>query len=84
MHPQKIRCAAAQIDSPAPAAQRYDGAISMKFFEFLATAFVRVFGITEPSPSQLRTATWFIVGLLAAVLVLLTVAGLVLDHVLYR
>jgi hypothetical protein len=56
----------------------------MGFLEFLARAFINTFGITEPKPSQLRTAAWFIAGLMALVLVLVVAAGLILRHLIYR
>jgi hypothetical protein len=56
----------------------------MKFIEFLATAFIRVFGITEPKPAQLRAASWFIVGLLVLVLIVVAVAGVTLHSLLYH
>ena len=54
----------------------------MKFLEFLANAFIRTFGITEPKPAQLRAVSWFIAGLLVAVLLFVAVAGLTLHRLL--
>ncbi len=54
----------------------------MKMIELLATTFIRVFGITEPRPAQLRAASWFIVVLLVAVLVLVASVGFVLHNFL--
>jgi len=56
----------------------------MNPLEFLATAFIRVFGITEPKPAQLRAASWFIVGLLCLVVVVVAAVGLAIHRVLYR
>ncbi len=47
----------------------------MFLLDRFTTAFVRVFGITEPTQQQLRRAAWFICGMFA--LVLCAVAGLV-------
>jgi len=54
----------------------------MKFIDFLANAFIRAFGITQPKPGQTRVASWFIVGLLVAVVILVTVVGFTLHRVL--
>ncbi len=54
----------------------------MKFIDWIANTFINTFGITQPKPGQLRTASWFIVGLLVAVVVLVTAVGLTLHGVL--
>ena len=47
----------------------------MPLLLFLARVFVNTFGITQPSPQLERRAAWFI-GILLAVVVLLSVAAL--------
>jgi len=56
----------------------------MRMLEVFATAFIRVFGITEPKPAQLRAASWFILAMLIGVVMLVTTVGLTLHHVLSR
>ena len=54
----------------------------MKFLDLLALTFFRVFGITQPSPGQTRRASWFILGLLVAVLILLGIVSLTLHRII--
>jgi len=50
----------------------------MGLLEALANAFVRTFGITQPSDAMRRRAAWFILGMLAFVLAILCAVGAVL------
>jgi hypothetical protein len=52
----------------------------MQFFEALATAFFRTFGITQPSDQQLRRAVWFLFGLLTLILVAIGTATVIVFH----
>jgi hypothetical protein len=54
----------------------------MRLFEALADVFIRVFGITEPSQQMRRQAAWFILGLMAVVLVGLGILGTVLYRLI--
>lgn len=35
--------------------------VNMRFFELLALAFFRVFGITEPTDQKLRRSVWYLI-----------------------
>ncbi len=52
----------------------------MRFFEALASAFFRTFGITQPSDQMRRRAAWFLFGLLALVLIAIGVAAIIVFH----
>jgi hypothetical protein len=52
----------------------------MRFFEALATAFFRTFGITQPSDQMLRRAVWFLFALLALVVVAIGTATIIVFH----
>ena len=52
----------------------------MNFLNKIANGFIMAFGITQPTPSQQKTATLFIAVLLAGVVGFLIVMGLVLLH----
>ncbi|MES2391060.1 MAG: hypothetical protein V4555_05435 [Acidobacteriota bacterium] len=54
----------------------------MRLFEALADIFISVFGITQPSEQMRRRAAMFIMGLLALVVVGLSVLGVVLYRVM--
>ncbi len=53
---------------------------SMRFFEALATAFFRTFGITQPSDQARRRAVFFLFGLLALIVLALGTAGILVLH----
>jgi hypothetical protein len=53
---------------------------SMRFFEALATAFFRTFGITQPSDQKLRRAVWFLFTLLAIIFIGLVTVTIIVFH----
>jgi hypothetical protein len=58
--------------------------VLMQLLEALATAFFRVFGITQPSDATRRRAAWFLLGILLLVVAGLTGVGVLLYHLLGR
>jgi len=54
----------------------------MRVLEALASAFIRTFGITQPSDKMLRQASWFILGMLSLVAVGLVAAAFLLMRLL--
>jgi len=54
----------------------------MHFFEALATAFFRTFGITQPTESALRRAAWFLFGLLALILLSIVAVVSIVLHIM--
>ena len=52
----------------------------MNFLDRIAHGFIMAFGITQPTPSQQKTATLFIAALLAGVVGILIVMALLLLH----
>jgi hypothetical protein len=52
----------------------------MRFFEALATAFFRTFGITQPSDQRLRRAVWFLFALLAILLLAIATVTIIVFH----
>jgi hypothetical protein len=50
----------------------------MRFFEALATAFFRTFGITQPTDQMLRRAVWFLFALFALVFVAIGTATIII------
>jgi hypothetical protein len=56
----------------------------MGLLEALANAFVRTFGITQPSDAMRRRAAWFILGMLSLALLALIVGGMVLMHLMHN
>ena len=54
----------------------------MRLLEALASAFISTFGITQPTAAIRRRAAWFIAGMLALVLVAISVGALVLFRTL--
>lgn len=56
----------------------------MRLLEALASIFINVFGITQPTPEMRRKAAWFILGLLLLALCAVAVVGLVLHQILSR
>jgi hypothetical protein len=54
----------------------------MHFFEALATAFFRTFGITQPSDQARRRAVWFLFGLLTLVLAAIATATIIAFHIM--
>jgi hypothetical protein len=52
----------------------------MRFFEALATAFFRTFGITQPSYQARRRAVFFLFGLLALIVLALGTAAILVLH----
>ena len=52
----------------------------MNFLNKIANGFVMAFGITQPTPSQQKTATVFIAVLLVGVVCFLIVMALLLLH----
>lgn len=55
----------------------------MKLLEALASAFINTFGITQPSDELRRRAAWFILALLIATAVVVTMVGLSFYRVLH-
>ena len=56
----------------------------MRLLEALASIFINVFGITQPTPQMRRKAAWFILGLLLFALCAVAAVGFVLYHLLSR
>jgi hypothetical protein len=56
----------------------------MRLLEALASIFVNVFGITQPTDEMRRKASWFILGLLVLALSVVTTVGVVIYHLLRR
>ena len=56
----------------------------MRLLEALASIFINVFGITQPTPEMRRKAAWFILGLLMIALLVVIAVGLVLYQVQSR
>ena len=54
----------------------------MRLLEALASAFINIFGITQPTEKTRRRAAWFIFCLLLMVLALLIVGATVLLRIL--
>ena len=52
----------------------------MAILYFLADAFIRTFGITEPTPRERKRAAIFILGLSLGVLVVVAVAAMLLRQ----
>lgn len=52
----------------------------MRFFEALATAFYRTFGITQPSDSMRRRAAWFLLGLITLIGVAVSTTLIMVFH----
>jgi hypothetical protein len=52
----------------------------MRFFEALATAFFRTFGITQPTDQMLRRAVWFLFALFALIFVAIGTATVIIFH----
>lgn len=52
----------------------------MRFLEAIATAFFQTFGITQPSPQKLRSAVWFLFGLLTLIVVAIGTAFVIVFH----
>ena len=57
---------------------------TMRLLEALAGIFINTFGITQPTDAMRRNAAWFILGLMIVTLILVTIAGLVIAHVIRR
>jgi hypothetical protein len=56
----------------------------MRLLEALATIFINVFGITQPTDETRRRAAWFILVLLIVALLVVAAVGFVLYQVLGR
>ncbi|HZL25553.1 MAG TPA: hypothetical protein VFC39_03385 [Acidobacteriaceae bacterium] len=54
----------------------------MRLLEALASIFINVFGITQPTPEMRRKAAWFILVLLTLTLLLVAAVGVVLYQVI--
>jgi hypothetical protein len=54
----------------------------MHFFEALASAFFRTFGITQPSNQTLRRAAWFLFGTLLLLAIGISAIAALLIHIL--
>ena len=52
----------------------------MPILEALASAFITTFGITQPTDKTRRHVAWFILGMLALVVVALATIGTLLLH----
>jgi hypothetical protein len=55
----------------------------MALLDDFASAFFKIFGITQPSDRNRRSAAWFLVGMLALIFVGLCVAGTVILRLLH-
>lgn len=55
----------------------------MQLLEALASVFITTFGITQPSDALRRRAAWFILALLIAMGVVVTLVGLSFYRVLH-
>ncbi len=73
----QIGCCRSSQDSSQTIPSYYQ---RMGLLEALANAFVRTFGITQPSEAMRRRAAWFILGMLALVLAALCGVGALLFH----
>jgi hypothetical protein len=56
----------------------------MRLLEALASIFINVFGITQPTDETRRKAAWFILILLVVALLIVAAVGFVLYQVLGR
>ncbi len=54
----------------------------MNVLEALSTAFINTFGITQPTDKTRRQAAWFILGLMALVLIIIVAIGIFLLRIL--
>jgi hypothetical protein len=54
----------------------------MKLLEALASIFINVFGITQPTDKKRRQVAWFILGMLTLVLAILLLVASLLMHIL--
>jgi len=54
----------------------------MRLLEALAFAFINTFGITQPTDKTRRLVAWFILGMLALVVVALAAVGTLLLHII--
>jgi hypothetical protein len=54
----------------------------MNLLEALAGIFINTFGITQPTDRTRRMAAWFILGMLVAVAMVLTLGGITLWRIL--
>lgn len=54
----------------------------MQFIEALATAFINTFGITQPTEQTRKRASWFILGMLTLIVVVLCIAVAVVFHMM--
>ena len=52
----------------------------MRLLESLATAFFRTFGITQPSDQMLRRASWFLLGMIALIVIAFGIASIIVFH----
>jgi len=55
----------------------------MSLFDSLAGAFIDTFGITKPTEKTRRAATWFILGMLLLVVVVLAALGVLLFRLMH-
>jgi hypothetical protein len=54
----------------------------MRLLEALASIFINVFGITQPTEKKRRQVAWFLLVMLSLVVIILIVIASVLMHVL--
>ena len=60
----------------------YTGAV--RLLEFLASAFINTFGITQPTDATRRRAAWFILGLLIVMLAVVCGVGYAFYAAMHR
>ena len=56
----------------------------MRLLDAFATAFINIFGITQPTEEQRRRASWFIAVLLALTVALVGVIGYAFHQAMHR
>jgi hypothetical protein len=56
----------------------------MALLDDFASAFFKLFGITQPSDRDRRRTAWFLVGMLVAIVVGLCLAGTLILHLMHN
>ena len=56
----------------------------MALLDDFASAFFKLFGITQPSDQDRRRTAWFLVGMLVAIVVGLCLAGTLILHLMHN
>ncbi len=80
---QRVRCLARREDSRRKTGglrRAYHGAMAL--LDDFASAFFKLFGITQPSDQKRRRTAWFLVGMLAVIVIGLCLAGTLILHLM--